>query len=119
MAIELKIIILLFWHWMIDFGIQSKKQKQNKSSDIWYLLQHAVEYAFLIGICTSVMFSIKIGIIFYFSQFILHGLTDFITSKYTKQLWKSEKLNSFFILIGFDQWIHQATLIGTIYLLNN
>jgi hypothetical protein len=43
----------------------------------------------------------------------LHFVVDFFTSKITSSLWGKKELHNFFAVIGFDQLIHNITIIAT------
>jgi hypothetical protein len=47
----------------------------------------------------------------------LHFVTDYITSRASSNLWEEKKWHRFFVMIGFDQLIHQATLASTLWIM--
>ena len=47
----------------------------------------------------------------------LHFVTDYITSRITSKLWAKQDWHRFFVTIGFDHLIHQATLAFTLWVM--
>jgi hypothetical protein len=43
--------------------------------------------------------------------------TDYFTSRATSKLWAEQNWHRFFLMIGFDQLIHQATLAATLWIM--
>lgn len=119
------ILFIMFTHWVADFVLQSQEMSAYKSSSIYWLSTHASSYA------VSMMFMWVIFTLFshygyingpelpgiwlffqvLFLIFISHGLIDCITSRITKKLWNKNKLHNFFVVIGFDQWLHLVQLL--------
>jgi membrane-bound metal-dependent hydrolase YbcI (DUF457 family) len=77
----------------------------NKSKDNFWLGLHVSFYTLSILIIFGWKFAIING--------ILHFITDYITSRGTSYLWKTDQRHLFFTLIGFDQAIHLTTLALT------
>ena len=50
---------------------------------------------------------------FYFGLAVgaIHIIVDYFTSRLNKKLWVEKKVHWFFVSLGFDQFIHCATLI--------
>jgi len=118
------VLFILFAHWYADFVGQTNEMAMNKSTDIGWLTYHVSVYTLLM-----MFFTVLIFVILFFgniisslplvlilipiavSIFITHWITDFITSKITSKLWKGGKVHKFFIVIGFDQWLHAVQLL--------
>jgi len=47
----------------------------------------------------------------------VHWVVDFFTSRASGHFWKKNDMHWFFVVVGFDQLLHMATLFGTYYLL--
>ncbi len=98
------IIILIWLHFIADFLAQTKWMAENKSSSNLALCVHVIIYT-IIFMVISIDFAIING--------ILHFITDYITSRWTKSLWDKKEVRKFFIVIGLDQAIHMSTLFLT------
>lgn len=122
---DLKIIFsILLVHFVSDFILQTQDQATNKSTSNKYLATHVFNYTLLTTICWIFLFNCVIAIPFisnipsgkinaievFIITFIFHFVTDYITSRFTKKLWAQERTHDFFVLIGFDQFLHYAQL---------
>jgi hypothetical protein len=121
------LLSLLFAHTVADFVFQTDKMAINKSKSNSWLLFHTISYTvwllILLCICnfpiyvlsgTSILpkaFSVMLS--FLVANFVAHTATDYVTSRMTSYLWKKERRHEFFVVIGFDQFIHIATLVLT------
>lgn len=118
------IYYLLLTHFIGDFLLQSNWMALNKSKSWNALLSHTGLYA----LCF-----LPLGLRFALATFVLHTLTDAVTSRITSKLWFMERSlmgtnlwffkrdNSrhwFFVVIGLDQLIHGITLLWTLKLLS-
>lgn len=100
------IILVLFLHWIGDFVLQSDWMAKNKSKSNKVLLIHTSVY------CLPLLwFGWKFALI----NMALHTVTDFFTSRATSKLYASGKIHWFFVVIGFDQFIHTTCLILTLH----
>jgi hypothetical protein len=109
-------IFILFVHYVGDFLLQSRKMADNKSKSLKWLSLHVLTYTFNLLIFTSVfVFDFGIGVLYWIAlNGVLHWITDFFTSKLTTHYYKKEDWKSFFSVVGFDQFVHGATLLGTL-----
>ena len=103
-------VILLTAHFLGDFVVQTDEQAKNKSKSNIILLQHVLSYmgTMLLLVC---VLNIQVTIAWIALNLIGHFITDWFTSRITARLWASNKIGSFFTVVGFDQWIHVTTLI--------
>lgn len=134
--ISFKLVVLLaLTHWVADFVLQSNWMGLNKSKNTaegaLALTTHCGVYA----LCF-----LWVGVEFAAITFFLHLLTDAITSRITSKLWfvraalaytkafvghstcdlephaelafDSPKRHWFFVVIGFDQFLHGVCLVG-------
>jgi hypothetical protein len=111
------LLFIIFIHWVADFVLQTRHMGLRKSSSNYYLTLHVLVYTFstimawsivlpLIGFhLTTLSVSLAFSLIF-----LLHWLTDYITSRQTTKLYKEEKYYEFFVMIGFDQVLHYVQL---------
>lgn len=119
-SILLFLLYLFFLHWLGDFFFQNDKTAINKSEDCTFLAEHVI-------ICTLVFVLLAPMLIFMGKDlmnllpflavnFVAHFVIDFYTSKANAVLFQQEKRHEFFVSIGFDQWLHHATLLWTSHL---
>lgn len=111
------LLFIILIHWVADFVLQTRHMGLRKSSSNYYLTLHVLVYTFstimawsivlpLIGFhLTTLRVSLAFSLIF-----LLHWLTDYITSRQTTKLYKEEKYYEFFVMIGFDQVLHYVQL---------
>lgn len=117
---HLAIILLLASHFVGDFVFQSDKMALNKSRSWGALLQHVSVYTLFLlpwvgwmwGASTGWFAVISCGG-WVWANFFAHLLTDAVTSRWTAKLHAAGERHWFFVVIGLDQFIHYATLIGT------
>ena len=126
------ILQILFAHWISDFVLQSSWMATNKSKNWLALGSHVVVYTasmgflmLLSGIIVAAAFSNIIGgaimiitplafVKWIALNGVLHFVTDAVTSRITAQLWKKNDMHNFFVVVGFDQFIHYSCLIITL-----
>lgn len=117
---------LLIAHFLGDFVLQTDAMATRKSKEWLYLSLHCVVYALMF---------VPWGLRFYLITLLTHFVTDAITSRITTKLWffqpidvhfninnvryecwipKGGSRHYFFVMIGFDQLIHFATLALTL-----
>jgi hypothetical protein len=110
------IILLFVLHWIGDFVCQTRWMADNKSKNLLALTLHVYVYSFVIfvGLLTvSNYFSIEGFLQFMGANFMLHWITDIITSQFTKLFWWNKDMHKFFMVVGFDQMIHAICLVTT------
>jgi hypothetical protein len=97
---------ILFSHWVADFVCQSDWMAQNKSKNFSALVAHIAVYSGVLAIMTmNGPFAALNGLI--------HLVIDFFTSRIAGKLWADKKVHYFFVVIGFDQFLHTAILLLT------
>lgn len=99
------LLVLLFTHFIADFMFQTDEEAEGKSSDNGILFHHCLKYGLLLLVVMGPMYA--------FINAILHFATDFVTSRKAKEAFQQERIHDFFVIIGFDQFIHAAFLILT------
>lgn len=119
----LLILLIFVVHFLADFVFQSSKMATGKSKSLKWLSIHVGVYG-LVSLITAVFISAKFGNYVYgFSWWIvnvaLHFVVDYITSKVTSRFWEQKNMRLFFVMIGFDQLLHNLCLMGTYYLLKS
>lgn len=110
---------LLATHWFADFVCQTHWQASNKSKDNRALASHVLTYTGILAIAAFAIWP-QGGwqwFAFVFGNGALHFATDYCTSRISSRLYAKQDWHNFFVVIGFDQLIHQATLAVTLWLL--
>lgn len=114
MKSELIILTLLFIHWIADFLLQNSNMATKKSKNIYWLATHVAVYSITFFFLLIWFYDFKSVAGFTGFMFITHYITDFYSSRATNKLYQKKKfygLYSFFNVIGFDQFLHQAQII--------
>lgn len=109
------LITIFLGHFVFDFLLQTHWQASNKSKNNLALTSHVLTYSIglsLIGIANYQYFNSNTFAIFVISNTVLHWITDYFTSRQSAKLFGKDWHN-FFGIIGFDQFVHYATLTGT------
>lgn len=134
---------LLCVHFVADFVLQTHWQASNKSKNLNALTEHVLVYTFVLACYTPFIFyhfSLQQWLEFIVLNGVLHFITDWRTSKVASKLFMAQFEDTveyeltvdswivkdmrmamkkdfnphyFFVCIGFDQLIHQATLMVT------
>ena len=115
------IIWILFVHWVADFVCQSRGVAIDKSKDNWALSYHTGIYSWVLTLGVFIYAALahwdinKVWGVFVFVLIngAVHWATDYFTSRLNAKLWAKTHYHNFFVSIGFDQWIHAATLLTT------
>lgn len=108
------VLLLLFTHWFADFILQSDYVAQNKSKSNLVLFHHV--YLYMLPF-VALGFLIPITLGWVLLNFILHYTIDFVTSRINARLWEKKQVHWFFVCVGFDQFLHYASLLLTYYIL--
>lgn len=115
------IVIVLLGHWIADFVWQPHWMGMRKSKEWWVLTQHALRITGF-GVITAA----AIGLFYPIDPtgaLIWAGLNgaahfgiDAITSRMTGKLYAKGDMHNFFVVIGFDQFLHVALAVVTLAL---
>lgn len=117
--IDVKIVLwLLIVHWIADFVLQTDWMAINKSKDMFALLAHISMYSLAMFLGFGIWFELPNDVTYRAFAFIgltavFHFVTDAITSNITSYLWQKEERHWFFVVIGFDQFLHYVQLLLT------
>lgn len=117
------IISILFIHFIADFLFQNSWMAKNKSSNNFPLFVHIVVYSFILLIPSFFIFkSPELAWYFAITNGILHYGVDYITSKLSSYMYKTNQMGtnfipniSFWSVIGFDQFLHSFMLLSTLF----
>ena len=103
--------LVMFYHWLFDFVFQNDKMAINKSTSFKWLSVHCLVYS-LWGFLMFPYLSIAHMFFFVGYLFVTHFMIDAVTSRLTSYLWKKGDRHNFFVVIGFDQFLHVITMIA-------
>ncbi len=117
------IISILFIHFVADFLIQSKSLTQNKSKNNFPEFIHIVVYSLILLIPSFFIFkSLELAWYFAILNGVLHYCVDYITSKLSSYIYKTNQIDTNFLpsgslwpIIGFDQFLHSFMLLFTLF----
>lgn len=109
------VAIILTIHWLADFCLQTEPQASNKSKSWAALFSHVGTYtlALLLAFGTHSVGWILWGVF----NGGCHLAVDAATSRLTSKLYSQGRNHDFFAVIGADQLIHTAILLGTFSLM--
>jgi hypothetical protein len=102
------IYLVLFLHFIADFVLQTDAMAKGKSSSNRWLGLHIMVYT-----APFLVLGWKYALVNGASHFAI----DWCTSRMTSRLWKAGRVHDFFVVIGFDQFLHVAILIATMPLI--
>lgn len=105
---------LLAVHWFADFVLQTHWQASNKSKNFDALFSHVAVYTGVLALASVLMFG-AIGLPFALANSVLHFWTDYVTSRASARFYAKQDWHNFFVVVGFDQLIHQVTLAVTLW----
>lgn len=109
-------LVLIAAHFVGDFPLQSHWMASNKSKDAGALIAHVGVYSLVILAAGLLLFGLG-GFLFAAVNAAAHLVTDRVTAPLTARLWGQGRWHDFFVVVGIDQAVHHATLIGTAWLL--
>ena len=106
------------WHFIADFGFQTRYVGENKGKNNTILLFHICVYMCVMSVGLYIgmlFFQLSIlGIIKYVClNGLLHGCTDYVTSRLNGYFYSKKQMNKFWLTIGADQLIHNVCLTLT------
>lgn len=110
---------IMFVHWVFDFILQSDADAKNKSKSNKHLWSHVYIYQFGVYVAGyGIWFFDESFQLFYWwiVNLLAHFVTDYFTSRGSSYFFQKQDFHNGFVVIGFDQYIHLMTLLGT-YLL--
>lgn len=122
MNIQVLIIVFLFAHLIGDFWLQTNWAATNKHHNWLALGQHILYYSTTLLVVGTFIpgFSWVPLLLFVAINGGAHFIIDAVTSRMTSRFWptkEGQNMRNVFHVIGTDQFLHQAILVGSISLL--
>lgn len=116
------VIFVLFLHFLADFALQTHWQASNKSTNEPALLKHVSVYTIFVTLGIFLVYGLPsthavIILLFPVLVFVLHFVTDLISSKEVSRLFKEDNYHDGFVVIGMDQLAHFIQLFGLLALM--
>jgi len=105
---------LLLAHWVGDFVLQTQWQATNKSRNLGALTLHVATYSAVLLVAAVILLGPWRGLAFTLANAGLHFATDYVTSRLSAKYWARQEWHAFFVMVGFDQFLHQAALAATL-----
>ena len=102
------IYAVLFVHFVADFMLQTDAMAKGKSTSNRWLSLHIAAYT-----APFILFGWRYAAVNGLSHFAI----DYVSSRASSRMWKAGRVHDFFVVIGFDQFLHMAILIATIPLM--
>jgi hypothetical protein len=118
-AVLLTLSYIFFAHYMADFVFQTSWMATNKSKSLKALSAHIASYAtvlmfFGFGFSWFTETSFLLVAQYVLLNAGLHMATDFVTSKGSSWAFANQKIELFWSIIGFDQFVHNVTFVLTL-----
>lgn len=112
------VVVILFGHWLADFVLQPHWMGTGKSKDWWVLSQHAFRITgggVMVAVALGFFFPISAtgALIWALVNGVAHFAIDAVTSRMTGKLFAKQDFHNFFVVIGFDQFLHVALAVVT------
>jgi hypothetical protein len=105
------ILILLLAHWIGDYLLQFNSIANHKADSFYWLGIHVLIYSGVLFVASLFLFSLFAAIKYFLVNGLLHLVTDWITGNLASRYKSNQRV--FYIIIGFDQFVHTITLLGT------
>lgn len=102
------IYAVLFMHTVCDFVLQTDRMAKGKSSSNYWLGLHIFTYT-----APFLIFGWKYAAVNGLSHFAI----DWVSSRVSSRMWKAGRVHDFFVVIGFDQFLHLVILVATMPLI--
>ena len=110
------ISVILTGHYIADFVLQTRQMGENKSSSWYWLSAHVAVYTAALWFFALLVLGPVIAMLYVVINGAIHFGADAVTSRMTTRFHHAGKKKAFWDTIGFDQLIHQLTLLGTLSL---
>jgi hypothetical protein len=104
--------LILLAHWIGDYLMQFNVIANHKAESFAWLSVHVFIYSIVILLAALIVMKAHDAFMYAFLNGFIHLITDYFTSKISVRFKSNPRV--FFLVIGFDQFLHTATLIVTL-----
>jgi hypothetical protein len=115
------VLVMMFGHWLFDFVLQPDWMGKGKSRSWGILSEHSVRItvgAFAVAVLVASVqgFQRATGWLLLFAAIngVAHFGIDAVTSRLTGRLYAQGDHHNFFVVIGFDQFLHMVVAVTTL-----
>lgn len=111
---EIRIVLTIaFVHWVADFIKQTDEMAKGKSTSNYWLGKHILAYTLwtLLAWPLLLSFSLQQLLPWVILNGALHFVVDYFTSRASSKLYQKGDIHNFFVVVGFDQFLHLACLL--------
>lgn len=118
------VVLMLFGHWLSDFVWQPDWMAKGKSSNWWTLAEHSCRITYGMA-ATGAAIVLLAGRFDHLPSVFWWGLVngvghfaiDAVSSRITGRLFRAGRTHDFFTVIGFDQFLHLALAVSTLWVI--
>jgi hypothetical protein len=114
----LSFIGILLTHWIADFYYQRREDAENKSHSNRALTNHVGTYGSILIFGATVFYNgttyLPLYLVLILVNIVAHWGIDWITSRMSKRMFEQKRMHDFWVVIGFDQFLHVALLYVTL-----
>ncbi len=104
----MRIEFIMLAHFAGDFIAQTDWQAKNKSKSNKALFLHIGSYS---------LFLLPFGWRYALLNGAIHTCIDYVTSRESSKRWAKGEVHNFFVVVGFDQYLHFLTLFLTMMMM--
>lgn len=110
--------LILFGHWAADFVWQPHWMGMRKSKEWWVLIQHGARITagglLTAAVIVALLGGSWLGVLWWaLINGVAHIGIDAVTSRMTGRLYAKGDMHNFFVVIGFDQFLHVSLAVAT------
>lgn len=102
--------LLLFFHFIGDFFFQNDWMALNKSKKLIPMMVHCFIYTIITLVPFIIVLPSPMLLLIPIVLYISHLVIDFLSSKLCEYLYNKGERHWFFVVIGFDQFLHLSIL---------
>jgi hypothetical protein len=97
-------------HWAADFVLQSDRVALSKSEKNSVLGEHCIIYSLPMAF-PFLAFGFTAAAVAFSTLLLSHFVIDYVTARLNKKFWLNNKRHEFFVMVGFDQFLHIGVIL--------